>query len=48
MSSVLLTKVLCIFDAVVVFVCLYEHNYPKALYWLAGSLLQLSIILGFK
>lgn len=33
---------------VIMGVCIYERNWPRALYWLGASILQISILWGMK
>jgi hypothetical protein len=47
MSNTLI-KCLLLAYIVIMGVCVAERNWPKALYWFAASLLQVSIIWGFK
>ncbi len=46
--SNLLIKLLLVEYIVIMGVCVYEKNFPKALYWLSASGLQLAILWGFK
>ena len=46
--SALLIKLLLVEYAGIMAACLFEKNYPKALYWLGASILQVSILWGFK
>lgn len=48
MISSLLIKILLVEYIVILFVCIFEHNYYKALYWFGASILQVSILLGMK
>ena len=46
--SNLLIKCLLFAYIVIMGVCLKEHNWAKALYWFGASILQVSILWGFK
>ncbi len=48
MTSSLLIKCLLVVYLLIFVVCLKEKNYPKALYWFSASLINVSILLGFK
>ena len=48
MTSTLLIKILLAEYAVIMTVCLWEKNYPMALYWLSASGLQAAILLMKK
>lgn len=43
-----LIRLLLVEYVVIMGVCVYERNFPKALYWLSASSLQLAILWGFK
>ena len=36
------------FYFVIMIVCMFEHNYPKALYWFAAGTITLSILWGMR
>jgi hypothetical protein len=48
MTSNFLIKCLLVEYIVIMAFCLKESNYPKALYWLSASGLQVAILMGFK
>lgn len=43
-----LIKLLLIEYIVIMVACFYEKNWAKMLYWFGASILQLSILWGFK
>jgi len=43
-----LIKALLVEYIVIMIVCLYERNYPRVLYWIGASLLQVGILWGMK
>jgi hypothetical protein len=45
MNSTLLIKILLVEYVVIMGVCLFEKNYPKAIYWAGASILNYSILL---
>jgi len=47
-NSTLLIKILLVEYVVIMGVCIAEKNWPRALYWLAASGLQVSIIWGMR
>lgn len=47
MSS-LLIKILLVEYIIVAIVCAYERNWPKVLYWISASGLQIAILFGMK
>ncbi len=48
MVSNWLIRLLLVEYGVILVVCLWEKNLPRALYWLGASILQISILWGFK
>jgi len=46
--SNLLIKCLLVVYIIIMGICLYERNWAKATYWLGASILQVSILWGFK
>lgn len=46
MLSTVLIKALLLSYIIIMIVCLYEKNLPKAMYWLGASILQISIYYG--
>lgn len=48
MVSDTLMKFLIFIYMITFICCLFEKNFPKALYWLSASMITLSIILGMK
>ena len=45
-NSGLLIKILLVVYVCISFVCLYENNYPQALYWTSAGLISLSVLWG--
>ena len=48
MLSNVMLKVLIVEYIVIGGVCVLEHNYPKALYWLSAGLISVSVLWGMK
>ena len=46
--SNLLIRILLFEYIIIMAACLWEHNYPKTLYWFGAAILQVSILWGFK
>lgn len=45
LASGMMMKGLLVFYAVIAAVCLYERNYPKALYWFSAGMITASVLL---
>lgn len=48
MNSDLLMKCLLVFYFFISMVCLFEQNYPKALYWVSAGMITFSVLWGMK
>jgi len=48
MSSNFMMKGLLVTYFIISCVCLYEKNYPKALYWTSAGMITLSVMWGMK
>lgn len=48
MNSTLLMQFLVIVYAIIFIVCLFEKNYPKALYWASACCITVSVLWGMK
>lgn len=48
MTSDMLMKVLFVVYIGICVVCCFEHNYPRALYWISAAFLTFSILWGMK
>ena len=48
MLSDILMKVLVVAYVLVSIVCLFERNYPKALYWASAGAITFSVMWGMK
>lgn len=48
MNSDNVMKILFVVYILISFLCLYEKNYPRALYWISAGFLTFSILWGMK
>lgn len=48
MTSTLIMKGFLVQYLICAGVCVYEKNFPRALYWFAAALLTISILVGMK
>jgi len=48
MNSDLMMKCLLIFYFIICVVCMFERNFPKALYWLSAGMITFSVLWGMK
>jgi len=48
MNSDVLMKSLLIVYLIISIVCIFERNYPKALYWTSAGMITFSVLWGMK
>ena len=48
MSSTFIMKIFLVEYFICAVVCIFEHNYPRFLYWLMAGGLTISILWGMK
>ena len=48
MNSDMMMKMLLVTYFVISVVCLYERNYPRALYWVSAGMITFSVLWGMK
>ena len=48
MNSGLMMKCLLVFYFIISVVCLFERNYPRALYWVSAGMITFSVLWGMK
>ncbi len=48
MNSTFLMQCLLVAYVVIMITCLFEKNWPRALYWFAAATITISVLWGFK
>jgi len=48
MLSILIEKGLLVVYVIISLVCIFERNYPKALYWVSAGMITFSVMWGMK